>query len=91
MNNYFYIQPINISINTPFDYQNVRAISWIATQISRGGTLPSIFKCDLLDYNLNSIYTWDINIPQDIIDQWLDDSVIDNYICSTDSRLVKVV
>lgn len=88
--NYFNIQPITISINNPFDFKTITAIRWNAAYVPRGSNEVSIFKCALLDENQADAYYWDIQIPPTVISQWLDDSVIDDYICSLDSRFVKI-
>ena len=90
MANYFNIQPITISVNTPFDFKTITAIRWAASYVPRGPYESSIFKCALLDQNQVDVYYWDLQIPPTVIEQWLDDSVIDDYICSTDSRFVKI-
>jgi len=87
--NYFNIQPIEISINNPFDFKNIIAIKWTAIDVSRGNNDPSTFNCILVDENYIDVYNWQIRIPANIINTWLDDTIIDDYICSTDSRFVK--
>jgi len=88
--NYFEIQPIEISINNPFDFKNIVAIKWTAIDVPRGDNNPSTFNCILVDENQIDVYNWQIQIPATVVNTWLDDSVIDNYICSIDSRFVKV-
>lgn len=87
--NYFQIQPIQIPINNPFDFKTIIAIKWVATNVPRG-SMDSTFICILVDQNQTEVYNWQIQIPSNIINTWLDDSVIDDYICTTDSRFVKV-
>lgn len=88
--NYFNIQPIEISINNPFDFKIINAIKWNAINVPRGSSEPSTFNCILVDENNIDVYCWQIQIPGNIVDTWLDDSIIDNYICSIDSRFVKI-
>jgi hypothetical protein len=86
---YFNIQPITISLS-PFETAEVNAIRWSITHLDRGAT-EALINCALFDdQGLPGSYTWVIPVPKSILDQWLDDVVIDNYICSTDTRFIKV-
>lgn len=89
--NYFNIEPITISIS-PFQTKEVNAIQWIVLTLPRG-TPTAKANCSFLNTNENSnipLFTWQLDIPNSILSQWLEDTVIDDYICSTDTRLVKV-
>lgn len=88
--NYFNIQPIEISINNPFDFKNIVAIKWAAINVPRGSTEPSTFNCIMVDENQTDVYNWQIQVPTTVIETWLDDTVIDDYICSLDTRFVKI-
>lgn len=88
--NYFEIQPIKITINNPFDYKTIKAIKWTAINVPRGSNEPSVFNCILIDQDDVEVYNWQMNVSKTVVDQWLDDYIIDDYICSTDSRFVKV-
>jgi len=87
--NYFNIQPIEITIYTPFNYKTITSIKWTAISVPRGSE-SSTFNCILVDTDGSDVYNWQVEIPKNIIDQWLDDSVIDDYICSMDARFIKV-
>lgn len=88
--NYFEIQPVQLTINNPFDFKNIVAIKWAAINVPRGSSEPSTFNCILVDDRQTDVYNWQIQIPSNVIDTWLDDSIIDDYICLTDSRFVKI-
>jgi len=90
-NAYFEIQPITVNIS-PFDPPaEVNAIGWDIPYIERGATSAGC-GCYMLNTANpeNVIYNWSVQIPGSVLNQWLDDSVIDDYICSTDPRFVKV-
>lgn len=90
MQNYFYIQPITINIS-PFETTEVNAIKWSVLNLKRNAE-TAVCSCGFLNLTLdttNSYYNWKISIPKSVLDQWLDDSVIDDYICTTDPRFVK--
>lgn len=88
MQNYFYIQPITINVS-PFETAEVNAIEWCVNHLYRG-VESAACRCTLLNTQQASrYYSWAITIPQSVLDQWLDDSVIDDYICTTDPRFVK--
>lgn len=88
--NYFNIEPITVNVS-PFETKQAIAIQWTVLRLERN-SVSAICVCSLLKSpQAPPIYTWHIDIPKSILDQWLDDSVIDNYICSTDPRFVKVI
>lgn len=95
MNTYFNIQPITFSVS-PFETKTANAIEWIIGPISRAESSTSctcnfLYTDDNSPSNITQLYSWTIPIPGNILNQWLDDSVIDDYICSTDSRFIKIV
>lgn len=87
--NYFNIQPITI-YTTPFESIQVNAIEWNIKNLYRNGDF-ALCACRIMD-NITGAgsFSWNIEIPKSVLDQWLDDSVIDDYICSTDSRFIKI-
>lgn len=93
MSTYFKIQPITIA-TSPFETKEVNAIEWIITSVQRGVS-SALIICNLASVDetenvIDRCYEWRTLVPNNILSQWLDDSVIDNYICSLDSRFIKV-
>lgn len=89
--NYFNIQPITLNVS-PFETKEINAIQWKVINLSRNAENASCI-CGFMDTTTDSVnpyYTWIISIPKSVLDLWLEDSVIDDYICSTDARFVKV-
>lgn len=91
MANYFEIEPISIS-TSPFDTITVNAISWSVMGYYRHAANADCI-CIMHSLSGNSLsaplYTWRISLPNDILSRWLDDSVVDDYICTTDVRFIK--
>lgn len=87
--NYFNIEPITLNVS-PFETKTVNCISWKVANLERGADSAFCFCSLLTAPNTNPAYTWRISIPKSVLDLWLEDSVIDDYICSTDARFVKV-
>lgn len=91
MANYFEIEPISVS-TSPFETTTVNAISWTVSSYSRhASTADCLCIMHTLSGNVLSvpIYYWKISLPNDILSRWLDDSVVDDYICTTDVRFIK--
>ena len=87
--NYFNIQPITLNVS-PFETKEINAIQWIILNLPRNGDSANC-QCGLLNTDDGILYyTWMISIPKSVLDLWLEDSVIDDYICSTDSRFIKI-
>lgn len=88
--NYFNIQPITIN-TSPFETSTANAVSWnVSNVIRHTDSAPCVCTFLNIDNNDNiiSLYNWNIEIPENILNQWLDDSVIDDYICSTSNGLL---
>lgn len=87
--NYFNIQPITIN-TSPFKTSTANAVKWSVSNIERNANSAQCLCIFLnIDDNVeNILYSWPIIIPKNILDQWLDDSIIDDYICSTSNGLI---
>jgi len=89
MQNYFYIQPITINIS-PFETATANAVRWVVSGLPRG-TSTAECVCTFMDVTgegISDLYFWNLSIPKDILDQWLDDSVIDDYIILTSNGII---
>ena len=89
MQNYFNIQPITINIS-PFETATANAVRWIVNSIPRG-TSTAECVCTFININdtsFSDLYFWNLYLPEDILNQWLDDSVIDDYIVSSSNGLI---
>lgn len=87
--NYFNIQPITIN-TSPFETSTANAVKWLVSYLERSANTAQC-TCKLLYIGTDEgkeLYTWTIDIPEDVLNQWLDDSVIDDYICSTSNGLL---
>jgi hypothetical protein len=88
--NYFNIEPLTINV-TPFETATANAITWKVNELPRGAQSARCM-CSLVNTdNMNrTLYGWSLKIPYSILSQWLDDSVIDDYIIdSSNGRFVK--
>jgi hypothetical protein len=88
MNN-FKITQTTINKN-PFESQEVNAVRWSVDSIARGATVANcnvaLLKIDE-DDAVQEVYFFTILIPENILNAWLDDSVIDDFICQSSNGL----
>jgi len=87
---YFNIEPTTIN-TTPFDEVMVNAIRWIVASIPRG-IESTICDCTLMYVDsegeiTDNIYFYNLPIPKNVLDVWLEDEVIDNYIIEQSNGL----
>lgn len=87
---YFLIQPVTIN-TTPFVELSVNAIRWVVGSIPRGAETTEL-NVTLMNINSDNeitdmIYSYVLFIPKNILDVWLDDSVIDDFIISESKGL----
>lgn len=88
--NYFNIKETTVS-TSPFTSITANAIRWVISSMPRG-TQVAECNCVLIFVNLDGsiddlLYCYNVMIPKTILDEWLDDSVIDDYIISESNGL----
>lgn len=91
---YLRIQPIQI----PYfgGSKTANAISWSCSTLERGATSARLF-CELVnidDNNLSDFYPtvhgFSMEVPNNILQNWLDDSIIDDFVLTYSSDFIKV-
>lgn len=87
---YFNIQTITIT-TSPFSQSDVNAIRWVVDTLPRG-TETAQLNVSLMFVNSQGeindmIYNYVLYIPKNILDQWLDDVVIDDFIVAESNGL----
>lgn len=88
--NYFNIKQAIVNVS-PFETITANAIRWVISNMSRG-TQVAEANCVLIyvnqDGSINDmLYCYNLTIPKSVLDVWLDDSVIDDYIISQSNGL----
>lgn len=81
--NYFNIIETAVSIS-PFEQITVNAIRWVIGSMPRA-TDTAEASCTLIFVNQDGtindmLYSYNLFIPKSVLDIWLNDSVIDDYI-----------
>jgi hypothetical protein len=103
MVNYLRIQPITLS--GIIDDETVNAIFWSCQNLVRGGDkakllceMVNISNQDYIDENgdsqirefiSNTLFHFEMEIPKNILESWLDDSVIDNFVLTYSPKFIK--
>jgi hypothetical protein len=86
MPNYIEIEPIIIGLND----EVYNAITWTVNGLDRLGTY-AIANYKLFNIANPNQYLWyTLTIPQDVLEIWLDDSVIDDYIIASNDKFIVV-
>lgn len=86
MLNYIEIEPIVIGLND----EVYNAITWTVNGLIRHGTY-AVANYKLFNIaNPNQCLWYDLVIPQEVLELWLDDSVIDDYIIASNNKFVVV-
>jgi hypothetical protein len=91
MNSYFNIEPITINV-TPFQTATANAIKWRVASLERNAQSARCM-CTLFNSanSIKPLYNWSITIPFSVLSQWLDDSVIDDFIVeNSNGQFVKL-
>lgn len=91
--NYLRIEPIQIS-NIDLTSE-VNAIGWSCINLDRGTTSATLL-CSLVYINNEEMasepkYNWSMMIPDNILQAWQSDAVIDDYVLSYSPQFIKVV
>lgn len=78
--------------------QIANAITWNSSELERGATSATIF-CKLVYIDPSetevknfypTIHAFMLEVPSDVLNNWLDDSVIDDFILASSSDFVKI-
>lgn len=87
---YFEITETDINVS-PFEQVAVNAIRWVVGAIPRGTETAelnvSLMYIDASGEVFDMLYNYVLFIPKTILDQWLDDSVIDDFIIAESQGL----
>jgi hypothetical protein len=91
--NYFPIKETTIFIN-PFEQITVNGIRWIIASMPRSAEI-TLANCTLIyvdeDGNIfDNLYFYNLPIPKNVLDVWLNDEVIDNYIIENSQGLFEL-
>jgi hypothetical protein len=80
---YFKIQETTVA-TSPFETARVNAIRWVVGNIPRNASVADL-NCTLIyvhpdDTIDDMLYSYVLYLPKSVLDIWLDDGVIDDYI-----------
>ena len=82
---YLRIKETEIPIS-PFKKVKINAIQWVVTSLFRGAErVELVCSCVFLNEDIPVIsepYSYVLYVPKEVLDIWLDDSVIDDFIIS---------
>lgn len=87
--NFFRIQSTTINTN-PFETKTTNAIRWQVDAIARGATSANLnvtlLFVDQQD-QIVEVYFYTLTIPEAVLNVWLDDSVIDDFIVDSSNGM----
>lgn len=94
-NNFIKIKPVEIPHFGGSETAN--AITWKCSELTRNSTSARLF-CQLLRVNeqdqimpVKPLYTFTMDVPNDILQTWGDDSVIDDFVLTYSDKFEKEV
>jgi hypothetical protein len=87
---YFDINPVVVN-TSPFEQVETNAIRWVVGAIPRSADTAELY-CTLIfvnqDGSINDmLYSYTLFIPKSVLEVWLDDSVIDQFIIDNSNGL----
>ncbi len=91
--NFLRIQEIQISnLNASI---TANAIGWTCINLDRGATSATLL-CSLVYINESdlvspTLYTWSMDVPNNVLQNWQSDEVIDDYVITYSPMFIKAV